>query len=138
MPEADDRLLRELRLALDEAEPLPRALHEGALAAFGFRDVDGSLAELAARAPAAVRSGEREMLVFESSRAEVALAVEERRLVGQVAPPESCVCALESPARSVRFETDRLGRFALDVPSGPLRLVVEHSTGTVRTEWFRA
>ena len=138
MPERDDALLDAVRHALEAADPVPDELHAGAIAAFAFHNLDGALAGIAALTPAGVRNDTEDLVVFEAEHAEVAITPGEGRLVGQIAPPASCPCALEAPgADPVRFTADELGRFAVDAPSGPVRLVIEHPAGLLRTDWFR-
>lgn len=138
-PTSDDHLAALLRIALCRSDPVPDHVHEGALNAFAFRDLDGMLAELVNDSLAVVRDDdERGPLVFETEHVEIAVEVTDGRLVGQLAPPEACRGIVDSPnAEPKDFLTDDLGCFTIDVPHGPLRVVVRHPSGPVRTEWFR-
>lgn len=135
----DDELADLMRRALEHAEPVPRAVHEAALSAFVMRDLDSALAELMADAFAGVRDTSDGPLVFAVDHAEIAVTIEDGRLVGQVAPPISCRGAVElANAGRVNFRTDDLGRFAVDVVPGPVRIVLDHTEGRIRTDWFAA
>lgn len=135
----DDELLALLGRALHRAEPIPGPVHEAALAALGFCDPDAALAELTRDSLAGVRDEDGGPLVFDAGAVEIAVTVERGRIVGQLAPAGACGGALESArSASVDFRADDLGRFAVDAPPGPLRVVVEHPAGRVRTEWFNA
>ena len=135
----DDELADLLRLALEHADPVPRATHDAALAAFAFHDLDGALAELVSDSLTGVRDGLGGPLVFAMDHAEIAVTVEEGRLLGQVAPPVACAGTLEQAnGASVTFRTDDLGRFVVDVAQGPVRIVLDHPDGRIRTDWFAA
>ncbi len=135
----DDELLALLGRALHSAEPVPGPVHEAALAAIGFCDPDAALAELTADLLAGVRDDDGGPLVFEAGHVEIAVTVEGGRIVGQLAPAGACGGTVESPrSGAVAFRSDDLGRFAVDAPAGPVRVVVEHPDGRVRTEWFHA
>ena len=135
----DDDLADLLRQALEHADPVPRAMHEAALSAFAFRDLDGALAELESSELAGVRDEEPGPLVFALQHAEIAVEVEGGRLLGQVAPPTTCSGQVErANGGPVAFRTDDLGRFAVDVGPGPARIVLDHPEGRIRTDWFPA
>lgn len=135
----DDDLADLLRHALDHADPVPPAMHEAALSAFAFRDLDGALAELESSSWAGVRDEDAGPMVFATEHAEIAIAVEEGRLLGQVAPPILCTGEVKrADGEAVAFQTDDLGRFAVGVTPGPVRIVLDHPDGLIRTDWFPA
>lgn len=128
-------------------DPVPRDVLAGAKEAFAWRSVDAELAELVydsaldEAALAGVRSGGgARQLTFEGPgltvEVEVALA---GRLVGQLVPPRPGRVEVRHPQRTFAVEADALGRFAADVPSGPVsfscRLAEPFSTGSVETDW---
>lgn len=133
---SDDELAQLVRHALDRGDPVPDAMHEAAISAYAFRDLDSALAELVDSLPG-VRDGEDGPLVFAVEHAEVAVAIENGRLIGQVAPPAACQGSVElAKGAPVTFQADELGRFAVEVEPGPARIVLEHPDGRVRTDWF--
>jgi hypothetical protein len=134
---SDDELAELVRDALERGDPVPDAMHQAALSAFAFRDLDSALAQLVGDSMAGVRDLEDGPLVFAVEHAEIAVAVEDGRLIGQVAPPAACAGSVEQAKGSpVTFQTDELGRFAVEIPPGPARIVIDHPGGRVRTDWF--
>ena len=135
----DDDLADRVRHALEHADPVPRPMHDAALAAFAFRDLDGALAELLENALPGVRAAADGPMVFAVPHAEIAVTVEGGRLLGQVAPPDACTGAVEfANAEPQTIRTDELGRFAVDISPGPVRIVLDHPEGRIRTDWFSA
>ena len=133
----DDDLERLLGAALRDADPVPARLHDAALAAFAFRDPDAALAELVVGLTASVRDTRSDPLVFAADDLEIALEVDGRRCRGQLAPPGPWPARIEAPGGAgMPFLADELGQFSVEVPTGPIRLVVDGPTGLVRTEWF--
>lgn len=135
-----DDLQRLLGESLRDADPVPPELHRAALSAHAFVDLDAAVAELVAQeAASAVRDHGPAPLVFAADALEIALEVDGGRCRGQLAPAGPWPGRVESPGAPVReFQADELGRFALDVPGGPIRVVVAGPDGPVRTEWFLA
>ena len=135
----DDDLADDVRHALEHADPVPRSIHEAALAAFAFRDLDGVLAELMSDSSAGVRDSADGPMVFSVEHAEVAITVEDGRLLGQVAPPVACTGTVGlANAEPLTIRTDELGRFAVEISPGPVRIVLDHPDGRIRTDWFSA
>jgi hypothetical protein len=57
--------------------------------------------------------------------------------LAQVAPPVVCTGEVRfANARPVPIRTDELGRFAVDLTTGPARIVLDHPGGRIHTEWF--
>ncbi|HEY3870137.1 MAG TPA: hypothetical protein VGM10_17365 [Actinocrinis sp.] len=87
-------LMRRISAMFDWADPMPRAVAEGARAAFGFRDLDAELARLVEdellQGTAVRADGEQRLLTFEAPGLTVAVEATEiggsRRLVGQLVP----------------------------------------------------
>jgi hypothetical protein len=87
-------LMRRISAMFDWADPVPRAVLEGARAAFGFRDLDAELARLVEdellQGTAVRADGEQRLLTFEAPGLTVAVEATEiggsRRLVGQLVP----------------------------------------------------
>lgn len=133
----DDDLSDLVRHALEHADPVPGALRQAALSAFAFRDLDGALAELLSDSLPGVRDDGDGPMVFAVEHAEIAVTVEDGRLLGQIAPPVSCTGAVGfANAGPLTIHTDELGRFAVDISPGPARIVLDHPDGRIRTDWF--
>ncbi len=146
----DERLLRELRQAASRLDPAPGAVVAAAQASFTWRTIDAELAELtfdsAVDDTTTVRGGAGpRLLAFEapgvSVEVEVSAVGSRRRLVGQLAPPQSARIELRHPEGTLTVESDRLGRFAVDdAAAGPASLRC-HLLGTpasspVVTDWI--
>lgn len=97
-------LMRRIADMFDWADPVPRAVVEGARAAFGWRDLDAELARLVEdellQGTAVRADGEQRLLTFEAPGLTVAVEATEiggsRRLVGQLVPPGPGQVWLES------------------------------------------
>lgn len=136
---SDDVLIGLLARALAEADPVPDAVHRGAIDAFAFRDLESALAELVADAFATVRSIDDGPMVFATDDVEIAVSRSRGAVTGQLTPPGPWAGRVESPrAQPASFQADDLGRFRAAAPPGPVRLVVALPTGPVRTDWFSA
>jgi hypothetical protein len=157
----DEALLAELRVLFGEVDPIDPLLLEQAKLAFSWRTIDADLADLSydsAADPeilAAVRSGGvleagPRLLGFglEPTTGDEGMTVEievspERGgsvLIGQVMPPMSgtvSVQQVDQPGETVVvLPADDLGRFRVEnVPSGPVRLLIEVGGRTVATSW---
>jgi len=151
----DEQLAAELRNLLDRAAPVPDWLVEAGRASYGLRRIDAELAELtrdsAVDQPAlAVRgAGEPRTLTFDADDLTVEVEVTgsgpERRLLGQLVPPQAARIEVDSrppggedvtPAGQT-VEADPRGRFAAGgIGPGPLRLTC-HRAGlpAVATDW---
>jgi len=142
----DDQLADALAQVLEAVDPVPEHVAAAARAAFTWRTIDAELAEFAfdsAAQPLGVRSAEaNRQVTFRSASVEIELMITEsdaRRLVGQLIPPDVAGIELVSGHDSATVDSDHLGRFTFDqLPSGPARLVVRGSDGTVlaQTDWL--
>jgi hypothetical protein len=148
----DDVLVDELRRVAELADPVPARVLDAARGSFAWRTIDAELAALAfdsateSRSEALVRSaGEGRFLTFESPvlavEVEVTPVDSERRLVGQLVPPQRAAIEIRHAGGVLAVEADELGRFSADgVASGPVALVcrVEGEAGpsTVVTDWL--
>jgi hypothetical protein len=144
MTDKDATTEAELRALFAHMDPVPQLLDEAARAAFSWRTVDEELAELTRdssdeEAEMLVRSaGGPRQLSFESPRLSIELEVvatgpRERRVEGQLLPPEPATVSVERPGEEeLDVQADELGRFALEgIAAGVVRLRVAH----VATPW---
>lgn len=144
---SDDRLLATLGAALDASDPVPESVLAAARASFTWRTIDAELAALvfdsAAEEMAGVRSaGMARQMTFRSPGVEIELEVvsdTQRRIVGQLVPPQEAEVTLHHQMDSQVVRSDSLGRFTFhEVPAGSVRLTckLEDETGVVvQTEW---
>ncbi len=144
----DDQLLSLLARALDAADPVPDAVLDAAKGAYTWRTIDAELAALvfdsAAEDLVGVRSEQpTRQLTFSTPGVEIELAVvseTERRIVGQLVPPQEAKIVLHSGDEERSIETDSLGRFTFDdVPAGAIRLTCTPGGGegaVIQTEWI--
>lgn len=146
----DEATLAGLRAAIERYDPVPGRVREAALAAFGWRDIDAELAELAydsaldERALAGVRGATGPRLVtFSGAGLTVDVEVSEdgrrRRLVGQLVPPFPGGVHVHHAGETASTVADELGRFLLDgITAGPVRITCEGAPGArqVDTEWI--
>lgn len=139
----DDELANRLARALAEADPVPDAVHQGALDAFAFRDLDAALAELVVEEFTTVRDPADGPLVFATGDTEITISLSSSLSGsvghGQLTPAGPWPGRAESPSKSaVSFRADDLGRFQVDLPGGVVRLVIDTPLGPVRTSWFHS
>jgi hypothetical protein len=145
---SDDALMSELAGALGpELEP-PAAVLQAARSSLTWRTVD---AELAALSSDSLLDGERvgsrsaatsRTLTFDSPEAvievEVSGSAGDRRLVGQLDPPEAARLELRTTGEPVTGSADELGRFVLALPAErqlcSLRCLL--AGGVVQTSWM--
>lgn len=140
---SDEELLAALGRALNEAEPVPRAVSEYARAGFGWRTLDAELAELvfdsAVEELVGVRGEETRQVTFRSPGLEIEVAVLDegsRRIIGQLVPPQATAIEMRHDGHSVETRSDDLGRFTFDgVPTGPISLRCSLGGMTVQTDW---
>jgi len=146
----DDAVMAELRQAAGQADPLPAESVAAARAAFAWRTLDAELARLAYdslledQPLAGVRGvGTPRLLTFEAAglTVEVEAAGEgpERRLLGQLVPPQPGRVELRHRGGPATVEADGMGRFAFPgVLPGPVSLRCDPASGagTVCTDWF--
>jgi hypothetical protein len=155
MPDADtgpddERLLGELRALLERADPMPSWLNQAARQVYTLRRVDAELAELARDSllndPAlVVRGGEPAVLTFDASdltvEVELTVAGRDRRLTGQLVPPQPARIEVRQTDGDVTrvVDADARGRFAIGgLRRGPLSLACHrHGRPSVATDWVR-
>ncbi len=128
--DSDDDLLRLLRAALEEADPVPPEVLAMAKAAPDLAGLDAELAELvhdSDEALVGVRgSGSARQLDFASEAVDLVVVLSGAELTGQLVPASAVAVELVRAGTVVRTATcDDLGRFRIeDLPAGPLRLRV--------------
>jgi hypothetical protein len=141
----DERLMAELRAAVQQAGVPTPGMAAAAEAAFSWRTIDAELAVLSEEAAAAESALVRgstttpRILEFHAARLSVELERTGSGLVGQLVPPTPARVALVGRDGEVdRAEADELGCFTLDHSSGELvRVRCETASAAVVTEWFR-
>ncbi len=141
MTDPDDELMDELRVAMDEYDPVPDHLVQFAKAAFSLRTLDADLAELLEdEALAGVRSAATpELLTFVVGDHSIELDLAGDRVEGQLVPPGPADVVIErAGANDVTVTADDRGRFAFERPAGPVRLVTAIDGQSVVTDWFVA
>jgi len=149
----DEILMGELRAAARHADPVPEESVVAARAAIAWRTVDAELAELAYdsllddRPLAGIRGvATPRLLTFEAAglTLEVEAVAEgpERRLLGQLVPPQPGRIEVRHRGGSLTVEADGMGRFAAaGLRSGPVSLRCDPGAagaGAVYTDWFLA
>lgn len=147
----DERLLAELREALQYVGAVPQSVRESVVeagqAAWTWRTIDEELAlaslvfdSLAdagplvrSAAPAAPR-----LLLLEADGLSVHLEVDGRSVLGQLVPggPGTVTVRTAEGVHAV-VEADDLGCFSVDLPDVPVRLHCETEAGGLVTEWLR-
>ena len=152
---ADVTLLVELGRLLDRLDPVPPECLDQARQLFCWRSLDAELAELSFDSlvdrdvALAVRSGESvlepRMLGFGavvdgedlSIEVEVSATDGQCTMVGQLDPPGATSIAIEARGgETLEAPVDEVGRFVVrPVPSGPVRLRIEHAGHLVHTTW---
>jgi len=152
MNESDDQLEADLRRLAADREPVPAALVQAALDAFGWRDIDAELAELVydslvdTDAASLVRGTADQRLVSFAIGGitidvEVTSAGPGRSVMGQIAPPQRATVDIRYPQDTVTIETDELGRFESGpLPPGPASLRLRPPPGgdgpPIVTDWI--
>jgi len=150
----DDELMAELAELVDQFDPVPTAVVAAAKASVVHTDLDEELAALVYDSDfddgtplpgrgelARVRGSGGRRLTFEGPALTLELKVQtERRLIGQLLPPQEADVEITSPGASFTVHADALGRFvADDVPAGPVRLRCRgrgvNPARPTRTEW---
>jgi hypothetical protein len=143
----DDALLALLGEALRAAEPVPPHVLAAARGAVAWRTIDEELADLvfdSATELTGVRDHDgtaSRQLTFRAQGIEVEVMLvdpAERRLVGQLVPPQETEVRIDSPTDSVEQRSDAFGRFTFDsVATGPVRIGVAGADGQpdVVTDW---
>ena len=143
----DERLFRDLTVALRSAGSLQEKVQqigEGAFAWYGV-DTDMEFASLIydslLAAEPVVRgdpAGPHRTVVFESSSVSVQLETSGDTVVGQVVPAEEGeICVVAAGGDVTRTSTDDLGCFCLTkLPQEPVRLRWRTATANVLTDWI--
>jgi len=142
----DEQLLTMLGGALEVAEPVPAHMLEAAYEIMSPDAFEEELARLvfdsASGDLVGVRSSETaRQVTFRAPGVEIEVMVVaegERRLIGQLVPPQAATVELRSGEQVRETGTDRLGRFQFaNVSPGSVQLAVttEHG-GRVVTEWM--
>lgn len=142
----DERLLAELRAALDGLDPIPDRVRDAARDAFAWRTIDAELAALSYdsllddKELAGVRSGTdaARMLTFEAEDLTVEIEVERGRLIGQLVPPQRGDVEVRHATGSMTVQADEVGRFVAEpVPRGPFSLRCRTASATaIVTDWI--
>jgi hypothetical protein len=144
-PDEDQRLVQELRAAVDRVGVPTARMIAAAQAAYSWRTVDAELAALTHDSltdeSTLVRSGSAapRTLVFESARVSVELEQTEDGLVGQLVPPTDGEVTLQGPEGELgHASVDELGCFSFGRSlRGPVRLRCRTSSGVLVTDWVR-
>src|SRR5258708_35730200 len=137
--ESDDKeLIEQLRQTAALLDPVPQRLREAAVAYYTGRTTDSDLAELvfdslADDDVALVRGPEHaRLLSFEASGLTIDVEVTgtgpDRRIIGQLAPPQRAAVEIRHGLDSTGLDTDELGRVSEPLRAGPFSL--RCSTGT--------
>lgn len=146
---SDDDLLDELRIAGLVVDPVPERVVSAAKGSLSWRTIDAALARLTydsvldEERRSLVRSaGTVRMLTFAAGEVTVDVEVDgsgrERRLVGEITPPQRATVLVRHADGTTEVETDDDGRFRTGiVPAGPISLTLRLGTGdaAIQTEW---
>ena len=151
-----DTLLSELGGLLDRLDPVPPGLIDQGRQIFCWWSIDAELAELSFDSlldqdlALAVRSGDGSVLgprmlgfgaVVDgedlSIEVEVSSTEGQCTMIGQLEPAGATTIGLQSRDGGViEVPVDNVGRFSVrSVPSGPVRLRIEHGGRLVQTTW---
>jgi hypothetical protein len=152
MRNPDDELEAELRRLAADREPVPAQLHQAAVDAFSWRDIDAEIAELVydslldVDAASLVRGPADQRLVSFAVGGmtidlEVTSAGPGRTVMGQIVPPQRATVDIRHPQDTVTVEADDLGRFQSGpLPPGPaslrLRPPPDAAGPAVITDWI--
>jgi hypothetical protein len=152
MHNPDDELEEELRRLAASRDPVPAQLHQAAVDAFLWRDIDAEIAELVydslldTDAASLVRGPADQRLVSFAAGGmtidlEVTSAGPGRTVMGQITPPRRATVDIRHPQDTVTVEADDLGRFRSGpLPRGPaslrLRPPPDAAGPAVITDWI--
>ncbi|MGH8923119.1 MAG: hypothetical protein ACRDWA_00510 [Acidimicrobiia bacterium] len=144
--ETDSRLLDDLAEAFAAADPMPDHVFVAAKEAIFWRTIDAELAELVFDSSAETLSTVRgpraaRQVTFRSPGIEIEIMLTadgQRRLVGQLVPPQEAEVELRFDHETRTASTDRLGRFFFDnLQVGQIQLRIHPVAGTlVVTDWL--
>lgn len=144
-------LVEELRRVMGVVDPVPAYVLDAARGSYTWRTIDAELAELAydsatdSEAALARSADARRLLTFESPglsvEVEVTSGAPERRLVGQLVPPQRAEIEIRHSGGTLKVTADELGRFAAEgVAPGPVSLLCRVGDATeprtVATDWL--
>lgn len=142
----DDQLIEMLALALNATEPVPPHALQAAYETMSAETFEAELARLvfdsATDQLVGVRGAETaRQVTFRAPGVEIEIMVMaegERRLVGQLVPPQAATIELRFANEVRESGTDNLGRFQFTgVPTGEIQLAVTtEDGGKVITEWM--
>ena len=149
MRDSDDELEAELRRLAARREPVPAQLHQAAVDAFSWRDIDAEIAELVydslLDAASLVRGpADQRMVSFAVGGMTIDLEVTSagpgRTVMGQIVPPQPATVDIRHPQDTVTVEADDLGRFRSGpLPPGPASLRLRPPAGAagpaIVTDW---
>jgi hypothetical protein len=145
-----EALVTELRAFGRRADPVPSEVLFQARGSLAWRRVDAELAELlfdsllSDELAAGVRGpGDGTRLIsFEAGDLSIELEISEtgsqRRMIGQIVPPQVATIELRSSSQIQEVDSDELGRFGLDrIAPGPVSLRCRLVAGdrTIETGW---
>jgi hypothetical protein len=151
-----DTLLIELDALLNRLDPMPPELIDQARQIFCWRSIDAELAELSFDSlldqdlALAVRSGDGSVLgprmlgfgaVVDgedlSIEVEVSATDGQCTMIGQLEPAGATTISLQArDGQVIEVPVDGVGRFSVrPVPSGPVRLRIEHGGRVIQTTW---
>ena len=151
MPEQGngDELEQQLRELAARFDPVPPRLLDAAVDSYTWRTVDSDLAELvfdsqAEDQAALVRGGEHARLVsFAAGDLVIDLEItgggQDRRIIGQLAPPQRAAVEIRQGSDVTGLDTDELGRFGGTLHTGPFSLRCRTGAEpdrTVVTDWI--
>lgn len=143
----DEQLIELLGQALSAAEPVPAHAMQAAYETMRAEDFDAELARLVFDSATDQLVGVRgasdaaRQVTFRAPGVEIEIMVMaegERRLVGQLVPPQTATVELRAGGEVRETGTDNLGRFNFgNVPTGDIQLAVTtEDGGRVVTEWM--
>jgi len=153
--ELDDRLtglLMDLAAGFDDLPPVPAHLHQAALEAYEWRNVDAVLAELLfdsdideltgvrqADPDADPAAAPRRSFRFGANDTVIRMHLTTESLVVMIEPPLSITCRVASGYRGGNLSehrTDEIGELVIDAPELPVRIELDFPAGPVVTPWI--
>jgi hypothetical protein len=143
----DDQLIELLGQALSAAEPVPAHTMQAAYETMTAETFDAELARLVFDSATDELVGVRgaadatRQVTFSAPGVEIEIMVVsdgERRLIGQLVPPQTAIVELRLGDEVRETGTDNLGRFQFGtIPTGQIRLAITtQDGGRVVTEWM--
>lgn len=136
----EERLIEALSQALAATDPIPGHVVEAAREAIFWQTIDAELAELVFDSSTelllSVRGADLvRQVTFRSPGVEIEVMVTDegnRRVVGQLVPPQVALVELRFGKHVLTTSTDSLGRFTFaDVQPGSVQLAVRPETGAL-------